>query len=195
MDKNFFKFLKDAYTNGLCNEYRDEIRNCHEDKLQLIRLAMRQQSIPWIATKLHDGVLTKRYVKNAFGAYLNGFILDDCDEVNGYKYTWYVDYDYDYDIVVDVDVMHVSFTKDARIIVPITKCPIIYVSNKSDVHLVCEGYNSVKVYVFDESKVTIDDSDETCDILVYRYSDNCELSKGKYCLCKNINDYRKKLRL
>ena len=195
MDKIFFKFLKDAYTSGLCNEYRDEIRNCHEDKLQLIRLAMRQQSIPWVATKLSDGVITKRYIKNTFGVYLNGFILNDCDDVKDYTYTWYVDYDYDNDIVVDVDVIHVSFTKGARIVVPLTKCPIIYVSNKSDVHLICDGYNSVRVYLFDDSRVTIDDSDETCNILVYRYNDNCELVKGRYCLCKNINDYRKKLRL
>ena len=195
MDKDFFNFLKNAYTNGLCNEYRDEIRGCNGDRLALMRLAMRQQSIPFVATKMHEGVLTKRYIQKTFGEYLNGFVLHDCDDVKGYTYAMYLDYDYDNDLNIDVDVAHVAFTVGASVVVPLTKCPTIYISNRSNVHLVCEGYNNIRVYLFDKSKVTIEDCDDTCEILVYRYSDNCEIKKGRFCLSKKISDFRKRLKL
>ena len=136
MDKEFLNFLKDAYSSGLCNEYRDEIRRCHEDKLQLVRLAMRQQSCPWVATKMYEGVITTDYILNTFGEYLNGYVLKDCDNVAGYNYMWFVDWDYADDIVASADVLHISHTVGANIIVPQTKAPTIYISNHSNVHLV-----------------------------------------------------------
>jgi hypothetical protein len=194
MDKEFFGFLKDAYESGLCNEYRDELRRCGDDKLLLMGLAMRQQSIPYIATKLHDGVLTKEWVQNAFSGYLNGFILNDCDGVDGYKYTWYIDYDYANDLLVDVDVMHISFTKGAYVNVPITRCPIIYVSNDSDIRLSCDGFNNIKLYMFDTSKVTLDDIDSDTQVTIYKYSDSACVDYGRFCFGK-IKEFNKELRL
>lgn len=184
MDKEYLCFIKDAYSNGLCDEYRDEIRRCHEDKLSLVRLAMRQQSIPYIATKMHEGVITKDYVQKAFSGFLNGFILKDCDGVDGYSYTWYVGYDSPKGIIADVDVLHVSFTKDAIISVPTSKATTLYVSNGSDVHIVCDGYNHIQLYLFDDSRVTIDDADMASNILIYRYCNNAVVEAGKYCFLK-----------
>lgn len=194
MESEYFDFLKDAYTSGLCDEYRSEIRKCGGDKHQLIRLAMRQQSIPYIATKMREGVITKQYLLNAYSGFLNGFILNDCDDVSGYTYAWYVDYDYDNDLLVETDVAHISYTVGASVVVPNTKCPILYISNRSNVHLVLEGYNSVKIYLFDESKATIEDMGDESEIIVYKYSDKCVVNKGRYCFGR-VSEFNKKLKL
>ena len=194
MDKEFLNFLKDAYSSGLCNEYRDEIRRCHEEKLQLVRLAMRQQSCPWVATKMYEGVITTDYILNTFGEYLNGYVLKDCDNVTGYNYMWFVDWDYVNDIVASADVLHISHTVGANIVVPQTKAPTIYISNHSNVHLVCEGFNSVNIKLFDKSIVTIEDLDENSEVFVYKYSKNAKVELGKYCLGK-VKVFDKELRL
>ena len=194
MDKEFLDILKDAFNNGLCKEYRDEIRACHEDKLQLVRLAVRQQSCPWIATKMYDGVIKKEYILKTFGKYLNGYVLKDCDGVKGYLYSWFVDWDSKNDIIADVDVLHISHTVGASVIIPQSKCPVIYVSNDSDLHIICDGFNSVVLYLFDHSKVTIDELGDESSMLIYKYSDNCCVEQGKYCF-GNIKEHNKELRL
>lgn len=194
MDKEFLNFLKDAYNNGLCKEYRDEIRNCHEDKLQLVRLAMKQQSCPWVATKMYEGVITTDYILNTFGEYLNGYVLKGCDNVAGYNYMWFVDWDYANDIVVSADVLHISHTVGANVVVPKVLCPTIYLSNRSNVHLVGEGYNTVNIKLFDESKITIEDIDKDSEVIVYKYSDKAAVEEGKYCFGK-VKVFDKELRL
>lgn len=194
MDKEFLNFLKDAYSNGLCKEYRDEIRNCHDDKLQLVRLAMRQQSCPWMATKMYEGVITTDYLLNTFGEYLNGYVLKDCDNVAGYNYMWFVDWDYANDIVASADVFHVSHTVGANVVIPTSKCPTIYLSNRSNVHIVGEGFNTVNIKLFDESKITVDDIDKDSEVIVYKYSDNAAVEEGKFCLGK-VKVFNKELRL
>lgn len=194
MKREFFKFLKDAYTGGLCSEYRDEIRSCREDKLQLVRLAMRQQSIPYMATMMRNGSLTKKFALSEFGNYLNGFILRDCDGVPDYTYSWYMDYSYDNDIEVDVDVCHISHTEGATVIIPKTKCPRLYISNGSSVNLVCDGFNSIKIYLFDDSSVTVEDTDVDSEVVVYKYSDECEVTEGGFSFGK-VKSFKKELRL
>lgn len=194
MDKEFLNFLKDAYSNGLCKEYRDEIRKCHEDKLQLVRLAMRQQSCPWVATKMYEGVITTDYILNTFGEYINGYTLHDVEGVEGFTYGLYVDYDYDNDLLVDKDVIHIMHTVGANIVVPQTKAPTIYISNRSNVHLVGDGYNNINIKLFDKSKVTIEDLDENSEVVAYKYSDDAQVELGKYCLGK-VKEFRKELKL
>lgn len=194
MDEEYLNFLKDAYSNGLCKEYRDEIRNCHEDKLRLVRLAMRQQSCPWMATKMYEGVITTDYLLNTFGEYLNGYVLKDCDNVAGYNYMWFVDWDYENDIVASTDVLHISHTVGANIVVPITKAPVIYISNRSNVHIVGEGFNTVNIKLFDESKITIEDIDKDTEVIVYKYSDKAKVEDGEYCF-GNVKVFDKELKL
>lgn len=194
MSNDYLNFLKDAYSKGLCNEYKDELRRCHEDKLELMRLAMRQQSIPFVAQKMSEGVVKKDYLLNTFGEYLNGYVLKDCDKVKDYTYTWYVGYDYANDIEVKTDVVHISCTDSAQVVVEQTKCPTLYISNNSKVNLVCEGYNSVRVYLLDNSKLVIDDIDEESTITIYKYSDKCEVEIGKFCFGK-VKQFSKELRL
>lgn len=193
MDKEFIMFLKDAYANGLCEEYRDEIRRCHEDKLQLMRLAVRRQSIPWVATKLKNGVITKEYVVREFGQYLNGYVLKDCDDVDDYTYSWYMGFEGC--LNVKTDVCHISHTTDTTVVIAPTKCPVVYISNGSNVHLVCDGYNSVSIYLFDDSEVIIDDCGEECDVVVYRYSKDADVKYGRFCFSQDIIVHDKELRL
>ena len=189
-----FNFLKFAYSNELCNEYRNDIRACGDDKSRLVSLALRQQSIPYVATMMYNGILSKDYVIEKYGDYLNGHVMNDCDGVHGYTYSWYIGYDYDNDVEIETDVVHISSTIDTVFVVKQCKCPVIYVSNNSIVNIVCDGYNSVKVYLFDNSKVTIEDTDYDTVVTVYKYSDACVVERGKYNLGKT-KEFRKELRL
>lgn len=195
MEDASFNYYKNALLSNLCEEYKAEWRAKRNDKLALIKLALRQQSLPHVASFAYQGKgITKEYMLKEFGEYLNGYVVNDADKVKGYTYTWYVDYDYDNDIDVTCDVTHISWTKDKTLVVPKCKAPILYVSNKSNVTIVGDGYNSITIYLFDESKVTLEDFDEESTVTVYKYSDKCEVEQGKFCFGK-VKEFSKELRL
>jgi hypothetical protein len=161
----------------------------------LIRLSLNQQALPYVATHAYKGMgLTKDYVKTAFKDYINGRVFNDCDEVDGYTYALYVDWDYENDLDVKTDVASIMWTVGANIVVPTSKCPTLYISNRSNVHLVGDGYNSINIKLFDKSKITIEDLDENSEVVVYKYSDDAQVELGKYCLGK-VKEFRKDLRL
>jgi len=179
----------------LCEEYKAAIRKCGNDKEMLVRLALKQQCIPYLSCACYNHLgLTKEYIKKEFKDYINGYVFNDCDEVDGYTYALYVDWDYENDLDVKTDVASIMWTVGANIVVPSTKCPTIYLSNRSNVHLVCEGFNSVNIKLFDKSKVTIEDLDENSEVVVYKYSDDAQVELGKYCLGK-VKVFDKELRL
>ena len=130
----------------------------------------------------------------AFKDYINGYVLKDCDNIKGYTYSLYVDWDYENDLDVKTDVCSIMWTVGANIIIPKTKCPTIYISNKSNVHIVGEGFNTINIKIFDESKVTIQDVDENSNIVIYKYSDKAKVETGKYCLIEP-RIFNKELRL
>jgi hypothetical protein len=109
-------------------------------------------------------------------------------------YTPLKDWDYENDLVVDKDVVGVMWTVGANIVIPTSKCPTIYLSNKSNVHIVGEGFNTANIKLFDESKVTIDDIDKDSEVIVYKYSDKATVEEGKYCFGK-VKVFNKELRL
>ena len=179
----------------LCADYKSAWRKCGNDKEMLIKLALQQQSQPYFSTACFKNLgLTKDYIKKEFKEYINGVVLNDCDGVQGYTYALYVDWDYENDIDVKTDVVSVMWTVGANIVVQETKCPVLYVSNRSNLHLVCEGYNSVNIKLFDNSKITIEDLDENSNVVVYKYSDGASVELGKFCL-GNVKVFNKKLRL
>ena len=200
MRNELFDYYKNALSGSLseplCAEYKNEWRSANGNKYELVKLCMRQQAIPHFATYCynHSG-LSKEYILSEFDKYINGFTVHDADGVSGYTYGLYVDWDYDTHLVAKQDVIHVMWSINTTILVPKTKCPTIYISNGSKVSLICEGFNSVKVYMFDDSEVAIDECDEDCDITILKYSDRCIVSKGKFCLSKKINEFDKKLKL
>ena len=193
-ETTYLDFMKHVYTGDMCEEYKNEITKCHEDRLLLAKLAMRQQSIPYMATTMSSKIVSVGAMRRFFKDYINGCVLENCDGVDGYKYAWYIDYNYDNDIIANEDVIHITHTIGSTIIIPQHKCPTLYISNGSKVHISCDGFNSVRLYLFDKAQATIDDVDEESDITVYKYSDKCKVTKGKYALGK-VNEFEKELKL
>ena len=186
-------FRKNALLNNLCKEWDNMWKACKENKEKLVRLVLMQQSQPYFADYCYRGVgLSKEYVLENFADYINGVVHHDCDEVQGYEYALYVGYTDDITCVVDV--LSMMWCDVPQLLIKRHKAPILYVSNNSKVHLVCEGYSYVRVYLFDESELIVGDTDENTDIIVYKYSENCTVTKGQYCLGR-VNEFVKSLRL
>lgn len=200
MEDEMLTFKKNALLGNisaepLCQAYKQAWRMCGDDKEMLVKLALKQQSQPYFVTACHNGLgLTKEYIKESFKDYISGRVLNDCDGVKGYTYALYVDWDYENDLNIETDVASIMWTVGANIVVPQTKAPTIYISNRSNVHLVCDGYNTVNVKLFDNSVLTIEDLDANSDVVVYKYSDKARVEFGKFCL-KEPKIFNKELRL
>ena len=186
-------FRRNAILADLCKEWNNKWAACHDDKEKLMRLVLMQQSAPFFADFCYRGKgLTKEYCLREFGEYLNGRVFNDVEGVNGYTYSMFVGNDDNVEINVDV----VQFLWcNAYITVPQCKCPVIYVSNRSKVHLVCEGCNNVRVYLFDKSDITLEDVDENSSVTIYKYGDKAKVEIGKYCLSKKVKVFNKELKL
>jgi len=187
-------FHRNALLANLCKEWATMWTNCHGEKDKLMRLVLMQQSAPYFASFCYNGAgLSKEYCLREFGDYLNGRTFENCDGVDGFTYAMYISPSEA--ARISVDVAQILWSNPAEVIIPETKCPKLYVSNKSSVHLTLEGYNTIQVYLFDESAVVIDDADETCEIVVYRYSDNSKVERGTFCISPKIKIFNKTLKL
>lgn len=188
-------FRKNALLGGLCKEWDGMWAACHDNKEKLARLVLMCQSAPYFATFCYNGKgLTKEYCKENFSEYINGRVYYDCDNVKGYSYQIFIEPE-DNNITINSDVLQFLWCNGLNIVIPPSKCPRLYVSNKSVIHITLDGYNAPHVYLFDDSKVIIDDADETSEIVVYCYSDNAVVERGKYCLTDKIKVFRKELRI
>ena len=200
MDNGMLAFYKAALqgeiTAPLCAEYKNEWRKCGDDKEKLISLALRQQSLPYLITHCYQGKgISKEYILNTFRNYINGSkTLKDCDGVQGYTYEMWVGVS-DFFIKPHTDVSAYMWVKDVTLRIGETKCPIIYIGCGSTVKISPEGYNSIRIYLFDDSKVVIDAwGDETTKVVIYRYSTDAQVEISKYCLA-DVKEFRKDLRL
>lgn len=187
------KYYKNALLNNLCGEYKNNWKAAKNNKEKLVRLALCQQSIPHVATFAYNGKgLTKEYILSEFKDYINGVVHDGCDGIDNYTYRLFVGYTDD--IRPQADITHLMWSDIPIYVVERYKCPILYISNKSTVSLIADGYNYIRVYLFDESELVIEDLDEESTVIVYKYSDKCKVTKCKYCLGK-VNEFEKTLRL
>jgi hypothetical protein len=192
MDEMLY-FRKNALLANLCKEWSNKWAACHDDKEKLMRLVLMQQSAPYFADFCYRGKgLTKDYCKREFSDYINGRIFNDCDTVNGFSYTMYIDAPTGFKIVSDV--AQFLWCDSVDVTIPKTKCPILYVSNSSTIHITCDGYNCPHIYLFDDSKVAIDDADEDSKVVIYKYSDKAQVELGKYCLA-DVKVFDKQLKL
>lgn len=200
MEKEIFTFYRNALmgTNmiePLCEEYKTKWKLCHDNKEELIRLSLNQQSIPYFASMCYLGRgVSKGYLLAEYGHLINGVDILDADGVKGYKYGLFVDYNEDNPIIADKDVIHVMWTNGAEIVIPKTKCPTIYLSNESNVKIVCDGYNMPRIYLFDKSAVEIDDADEHTKVTAYKYNEGCNVTRGRYCFGE-VKEFSKELRI
>ena len=198
MDK-LLEFKKNAILGKisgqpLCEEYKAALRKCGNNKELLVRLALMQQCTPYFSHACYESMgLTKEYILNNFGELINGKrTFENVEGVDGYTYQLYAGYDKDFEITADVTSL--MWCNGSQIVIKPTKCPTVYISNKSKVRLVCDGYNTVNVKLFDESKLIVEDIDENSEIIVYKYSDKAAVEEGKYCFGK-VKVFNKELRL
>lgn len=195
MNGELFKYYKAALVNGLCSDWKGYWQAAGDDKLKLISLAMSQQAIPHVVTYAYNGIgITKEYIETEFKDYINEKTkILDADGVDGYTYALYIAQNRI--LRPSVDVSSLMWCKDITLELKTAQCGFIYVSNNSDIRLVMDGFNSPRIYLFDESTITIEDADETCSSTIYKYSDKCKVNYGKYCLSKRIKEFNKELRL
>ena len=195
MNGELFKYYKAALVNGLCSDWKGYWQAAGDDKLKLITLAMSQQAIPHVATYAYNGIgITKEYIETEFKDYINEKTpILDADGVDGYTYALYIAENRI--LKPSADVLHLMWCKDITVELNACKCPFLYISNNSDIKLTLDGFNSPKIYLFDESTLTIEDADETCSATIYKYSDKCNVKYGKFCISKHIKEFNKELRL
>ena len=178
----------------LCQQYKKAWRLCGNDKEMLVRLALSQQSIPYISSACYEKLgVTKAYILSNFAEYINGNkVFHDVEGVDGYTYGLYVGFEGILETAVDV--LSLMWCDSAFVEIEATKCPVFYVSNKSNVHFSMDGYNSVTIYLFDESHIHIDDCAENSRVTVLKYSDKAVVEQGRFCL-GTVKVFDKKLRL
>lgn len=190
------EYYKSSLLANLCGEYKGRWSACHDDKEKLFRLAVAQQSMPHMMTFADEGRgLTKDYILENFGDYINGkYVAIDADGVDGgYRTELYVGYNGS--VSVSDDVFATMWSTIPSLEIEATKATKLYVANSSDVHVVCGGYNSVVVMLFDSSTVWLDDVDEDSSVTVYKYSSRAKVEIGDYCLSKKIKEFEKELKI
>lgn len=188
-------YYKNSLLANLCGEYKNKWRAADKDKFELLRLSLCQQSIPHVCTFAYEGKgVTKEYVKENFKEYINGYTIQDADGVEGYTYGLYVDYSFDNDLIADKNVCSLMWCDKVNVVVRESKCPTLYVSNKSHISVSGDGYNSIRIYLFDESSVVLEDFDENSSVLIYKYSEDANVEIGKYCLGK-VKVFNKELKI
>ncbi len=199
MDKEMIDFTRNALLGNisgqpLCASYKAALRQCGDDKEMLVRLALQQQSMPYVSTACYKRLgITKEYIMDNYGDYINGNkTFEDVEGVRGYTYQMYVGYDKE--LIITSDVTTLMWCNDICIKVPETKCPTIYVSNNSNVHLHCKGFNSVSIKLFDESCVIIDNLYKNSDVIVYKYSNNADVETTNNCF-GGVKIFNKQLKL
>lgn len=190
---DLLNYRKNAINDGLCEEWNKKWSACRNDKDKLMRLALMQQSIPHVFTYAYQGKgLSKEYLLEDFKDYINGRVFYDCDNVQGYTYQLNVDLKHDWTITTDVSAF--MYCEDRIVTIPQCKCPTIYVGCTSDIHLALDGFNSVRVHLYDDSRLVVEDADEESNVIVYRYSDDARVECGKYNL-GDVREFKKDLRL
>jgi len=193
MDKEMFIFYRNSLARNLCRGYSDEFKKDLENKEELFRLCLRQQSIPYFATACYQQWgLNIDFIKTRYKEFINGkYLAKDCDKVKGYTYElWCSNLK---PINTNSDVLH-AMQCNCEINIPITKCPTLYISNKSNIIINSEGYNSIRLYLFDESIININDLDKDSNILIYKYSKDCNVIINNNCDGK-VKQFDKELRL
>lgn len=192
MEHNLLYFYKNSLLRNLCTDFKGAWNMCKEDKEKLFNLSMHQQSIPYLATAIYQGWgLSIDYVKDNFSDYINAkYVGTNCDNVAG-DYTYSSWYDFDADIELNEDICSLCRCS-CQLIVQEIKCPILYIHNKSNITLSLDGFNTVRIYLFDESNLYIPYIRNNSSVIVYKYSDKCKVevgdNDGKIKICqKNLD--------
>lgn len=193
MGNEMFLFYRNSLARNLCKEYRNEFKKDLDNKESLFKLCLRQQSIPYFATACYQKWgLDIDFLKSEYKDYINGkYIAKDCDKISGYTYGLWCDNNKS--ININLDIAHLLYC-NCTISIPKTKCPTLYISNKSHIKIKGNGFNSIRIYLFDESIVDIELLDANSTALIYKYSNDCNVIIDEKCNCK-IKQFYKDLKL
>lgn len=192
---DLFKYYKNALTNGLCQEYKGYWQSAHGDKKKLVDLVLQQQALPHFITYCNNGQgLSKEYLLENFNDYINGnYVAIDVDGVKGnYKTQLYVGVKGICDASNDVSCF--MWSNVPLVEIQTCKATKIYCGCNSILHISCGGYNNITIMLFDNSQVVLDDVDEDSTIVIYKYSNKCNVEHGKFCFGK-VKEFTKTLRL
>lgn len=191
--EDLFNYYKNALADGLCTEYRDYWRSASGDKERLVKLAMSQQSLPHVITYCNEGRgMSKDYILENFAEYVNGRTIHDADGVSGYTYSLYVAFNGV--LSASDDVSALLWCNSTSVEIKRSKCPVLYVGCGSRVRIITEGYSSLRIYLFDESEVILDDIDYESNVIIYKYSPRCKVVKTKFCMGQ-VKQFDKELKL
>lgn len=192
---DLFNYYKNALIDGLCQEYKGYWQSAHGDKKKLVDLVLQQQSIPHFLTYCNEGKgLSKEYILENFADYINGnYVAIDVDGISGnYKTQLYVAVNDT--CMASNDVSCFMWSNIPLLEIPTCKAEKLYCGCGSTIHISCGGYNNIMIMLFDNSKIILDEADEDSTIIIYKYSNMCEVDKGKFCFGK-IKEFTKTLRL
>lgn len=192
--QDLFNYYKNSLTNGLCADYKGRWRACGDNKAELVKLVLAQQSLPHFIYYCYNGLgLSKDFIIENFGDYINGkAIVNDADDVQGYTYSLYVGFKGDFS--ARSDVLALMWATNTRCTINATKSPVLYVGCGSRVRLSLDGYNCPRIYLFDDSEIVLDDGDENSKVTIYKYSDKANVEINKYCLA-DVKVFTKELKL
>lgn len=192
MEHDLFYFYKNAIASGLCEEYKLKWKQCKGNKRELMDLALAQQAIPYVVTAIYEGYgLSIGYLKQDFADYINGnYVAIGADGVEGYTSSMWVEYHGDKIASEDVNAY---IGCDGYLSIEECKCPTIYVSNLSDIDVMLEGYNTVRFYVFDKSRIEFRFIPETSSVTVFCYDPRAKVEVGENL--GEIKIFQKDLRL
>ena len=189
------EYYKNSLLMNLCTDYKEKWRGALGDKKALFDMALAQQSLPHLMYFANNGIgLTKKYLEDEFGEYINGaYTAINADGVDGnYKTTLYVGYKGILSLSDDVSCF--MWVNIPQIKIKPTKAIKIYVGCKSKITISPQGYNNITLMLFDESQVSIDECDDTNTVLVFNYSKDTLCTTDKYTLAK-VKMFDKELKL
>lgn len=169
------KFKKEARIRNLCSNFALLWGQC-KTKEDYVRLSLIPQSIPYIATSSYDGwgISTEDIYAN-FSSVINGKrVYKNIDGIENTKGVLYVKYNNKTKRIKE-NIVHIMDSTNSTFIVEKTQCPMIYISNNSNVKIEANGYNTISLYLFDNCLVDITNIKPDTKVLITKYSDNGKL--------------------
>lgn len=164
MEKEIERFRNEALKRNLCNEY--SLRwNQMKTKHDLLHFSLDPKSISYVALSTHEGWgLSIDFISKEFSKYINGKGYSD-------ESALFCQAEGLHDIRhIENNIMNTA----GRFIVQKTKCPILHINNNSDIDIECKGMNTVKLYLYDTSKVNII-IDNSCKVFVMSFSEYADV--------------------
>src|SRR5574344_2118435 len=148
------KFKKEARKRRLCSSFAILWGQC-KTKEDYVKLSLIPQSIPYVATSSYEGWgLSTDDICNNFSHIINGKKNNKNKKIRE-------------------NIIHIMETLNSTFVVEKTQCPMIYVSNNSNIKIEANGFNTISLFVFDNCFVDVSNIASNTKILITKYSSNC----------------------